>query len=59
MDEADLGNEEAERRLTALIKHASKPLRQGTPGDCELCGEWSGRLVDFCCSPCRDRYRIK
>ena len=59
MDEADLGNEEADRRLTALIKQARKPLRQGTPGDCELCGEWSGRLVDGCCAPCRDRYKMK
>jgi hypothetical protein len=59
MDEADYGNEEAERRLESLIKHASKPLVKGSPGDCDLCGEWSGRLVEGCCAPCRDRYKIK
>lgn len=27
----------------------------GKPGDCDLCGEWSGRLIQGVCSPCRDR----
>jgi hypothetical protein len=58
MDEADYANEEAEQRLTALIKQARKPIPKGIPGDCDLCGEWS-RLVDGVCSPCRDRYKIK
>ena len=59
MDEADYGNDEAERRLESLIKHASKPLQKGVPGDCDLCGEWSGRLIDGVCAPCRDRYKLK
>ena len=58
-DEVDLANEQAEKRLELLIKQASKPLVKGVPGDCDLCGEWSGRLVEGCCSPCRDRYKIK
>lgn len=59
MDEADYANELSEKRLEMLIKQARKPLAVGVPGDCDLCGEWSGRLVDGCCAPCRDRYRIK
>ena len=59
MDEVDVANDQAQQRLDILIKQARKPMRQGTPGDCELCGEWSGRLVDGCCAPCRDRYRMK
>jgi hypothetical protein len=28
----------------------------GTEGECETCGEWSGRLVQSMCAPCRDKY---
>ena len=59
MDEADYGNEQAEQRLAILIKQARKPIVKGIPGDCDLCGEWSGRLVEGVCAPCRDRYRMK
>jgi hypothetical protein len=59
MDEADYANEQAEKRLAILIKRASKPLVKGVQGDCDLCGEWSGRLVEGVCAPCRDRYKIK
>jgi hypothetical protein len=45
MDEADLGNDQAQQRLDILIKQARKPIPKGIPGDCDLCGEWS-RLVD-------------
>jgi hypothetical protein len=58
-DEVDIANEQSEKRLAMLIKQARKPLRVGVPGDCDLCGEWSGRLVDGCCAPCRDRYHLK
>ncbi len=59
MDEVDLANDQAEKRLELLIKRASKPLQKGVPGDCDLCGEWSGRLIDGVCAPCRDRYKLK
>lgn len=29
----------------------------GNPGECDGCGEWSGRLVDGYCCPCRDKYK--
>jgi hypothetical protein len=28
-------------------------------GECDLCGEWAGRLVDGVCYGCRTQYRIK
>jgi len=59
MDEADLGNEQMEKDLNAALRAARKSLRVGVPGDCELCGEWSGRLIDGCCAPCRDKYHLK
>ena len=58
-DEVDFANEMSEKRLAMLIKQASKPLRVGTPGDCDLCGEYTSRLVDGVCAPCRDRYKLK
>lgn len=40
----------------ARIRAASMPA--GVPGDCDLCGEWSQRLVDGACAPCRDKYGL-
>lgn len=41
-----------------IARHVAKPLAPGKPGDCDFCGEWSGRLIDGCCAPCRDRLRF-
>ena len=30
----------------------------GKPGDCDLCGEWFGRLVQGACEPCRDKHNL-
>jgi hypothetical protein len=30
----------------------------GNAGVCDLCGEWSGRLVGGACAPCRDKYKL-
>ena len=38
----------------AMRKAAEIP--KGTAGECASCGEWSIRLVDETCAPCRDRY---
>lgn len=40
----------------ARAKAAEMP--KGNPGDCELCGEWSGRLVQGVCAPCRDKHNL-
>jgi hypothetical protein len=26
-------------------------------GDCDLCGKWSGNLIDAACDPCREKYK--
>jgi len=59
MDDVDAANDQAEQRLSMLIKQARKPIPKGNPGECDLCGEWSGRLVEAVCSPCRDRYKLR
>lgn len=55
-DEADEAKDREERRVAEGIARAqAKPLQAGTPGDCDICGEWSGRLVLGVCAPCRDK----
>lgn len=41
------------------IRRAAANMPKGKPGDCDLCGSWSGRLVNGVCAPCRDRYKLK
>lgn len=56
MDDIDEAQERIERRIAeGIARAASQPLVPGTPGDCDLCGEWSGRLVLGVCAPCRDK----
>lgn len=59
MDDADitsarLEKEEVERN--ALLKY---DIPEGIEGDCELCGEWFGRLIHGVCVPCRDKYKLE
>jgi hypothetical protein len=57
-DEIDLAQERAEIYTQDRIRSAMKPLLPGEPGECEMCGEWSGRLIGGACAPCRERYRL-
>lgn len=62
MDDADISEERTRLALEADIEHlrrAAANMPAGEPGECELCGEWSGRLVRRACAPCRDRYKLK
>jgi len=58
--------EMAEERVFKATENEIKRIRNavcsmpvGKHGDCELCGAWSGRLVNGVCAPCRDRYKLK
>lgn len=56
-DDVDMTTERMERemaQLSAAVTGYTIPV--GKAGDCDMCGEWSGRLVDGECAPCRDRY---
>ncbi len=58
MDEVDKANEEMERELEECIRAARGDIPPGAAGECETCGEWSGRLIEGMCAPCRDRYGV-
>jgi hypothetical protein len=60
-DEVDRADQEIERSLAESIRNARMGqdyFQAGAPGECELCGEWSGRLVNGACAPCRDKYKL-
>lgn len=40
------------------IREKAAKIPSGTPGDCNICGEESQRLVHGNCAPCRDRYGL-
>ena len=59
MDDADRADERIQRRIDeALARAAASQPPAGVAGDCDLCGEWSGRLVLGACAPCRDKYHL-
>lgn len=54
-DEADITQDRLEREQVLLQRAEPYRLAEGVPGDCELCGEESKRLVHGACARCRDR----
>lgn len=58
MDEIDNAQEREEIARADAIRAASKPLAAGEAGECDLCGEWSGRIVGGACAPCRDKFHL-
>lgn len=60
-DEIDRANdraqEDAERSINAARQRAAS-IPAGEAGECDFCGEWSGRLVNGACAPCRDRLEL-
>ena len=53
----DVAEAEADRAITAARAEAAQ-IPVGSPGDCDFCGEWCGRLVGGACAPCRDKRRL-
>lgn len=57
-DEIDRANEHARLELELRIAAARGEIRPGKPGECDLCGEYSGRLINGACAPCRERWNL-
>lgn len=58
LDDAEEVIEKQRQLSIAAVQKAAAEIPVGTQGDCELCGCWSGRLVEEVCAPCRDKYGI-
>lgn len=59
-DEIDIAQFQERMVTENAIRQVRKnaEMQQGEPGDCEMCGEWSGRLVMGACARCRDKYHL-
>ena len=42
----------------AEIRRKAAAIPKGEPGHCDLCGEFSWRLVLGNCAPCRDKHKL-
>lgn len=61
-DEIDIAQQREQEdtaRALAAARMTCAAIPTGEPGDCDLCGEHSMRLVEGVCAPCRDKYGIK
>lgn len=58
MDDIDRAQERALTDTAAAIAKAARDIQPGEPGECDLCGEESGRLINGACAPCRDKYKL-
>lgn len=58
IDRISKNEEDILKRALEAQRAKASQIPVGNPGDCDLCGEWSGRLVSGACAPCRDRHRL-
>lgn len=58
-DEVDKAQEPSNKFLEIAIENARGDIKPGKPGECDLCGEWFGRLVGGACVPCREKYHLE
>lgn len=60
-DVTDYADELIEKQRQISIDKAraeAAKIPVGDPGECALCEEFSQRLVEDVCAPCRDKYKI-
>ena len=57
-DAADIAGDNIDDDLARRVAATRADIPPGIAGDCELCGEWSGRLIGGACSPCRDKFGL-
>ncbi len=57
VDQTNERNERMDEANLALVR-ARAEIVPGAAGECDLCGEWSGRIVRNACAPCRDARKL-
>jgi hypothetical protein len=58
MDDIDRAQQREQEDRDRAISAAARDIPAGSPGECDLCGEHSMRLVQGACAPCRDKYHL-
>lgn len=61
MDDANISGPKMEIIDGAAIdevRRKAAAIPAGRPGDCDLCGEFSQRLVNGVCARCRDKHKM-
>lgn len=58
MDEIDKAQDRDQLATEEAIRRASKEIPPGKAGECDLCGEWCGRLLNGTCARCRDKWKL-
>lgn len=58
VDQADIATEDTEIFVQNAIREAAKDIPPGRPGECDFCGEWSGRLIRGARARCRDERKL-
>lgn len=58
IDEANDHRDKEEAARVQAVRELAEKIPVGGAGDCDLCGDWTGRLVGGACSRCRDRYKL-
>jgi hypothetical protein len=53
-DVVDLAQQIEQEHLQRALQAISGDIPAGAPGECELCGEETRRLVEGRCAPCRE-----
>lgn len=62
MDIIDHANDRTQELLTfaeQAIRYKAAQIPAGEAGECDHCGEPSGRLVGGACAFCRDKYHLE
>ena len=59
IDDVDVANNTLEDYVEREISRVRADIPQGVAGECDLCGDWFGRLVGGACVPCRDRFNLR
>lgn len=57
-DDADELIEKQRQISIDKAREEAAKIPAGEPGECSLCDEFSLRLVEDVCAPCRDKYKI-
>ncbi len=58
MDDADRADKHNQDALDRAVQAARGEILEGKPGDCDICGDWFGRLVNGACVACREKYGL-